>query len=325
MLPLGVVIPTKNSMPYLPHHVAGLQPWLDLATEVVVVDSHSTDGDLDFLRANLRHPALRFTSHPPELYASWNHGITQISSKYVYLATTGDAITLEGVGQLVEAAESLACDLVISRPTYCDVAGQAQPHAPWPADAVIATLDVEQTYRLRQIEAVIFAAVHASNALTSSCASDLFRREIFQRHPFPTDLGTSGDAAWGWMHAAEVTWGVVPDKFYTFTLHPTNASTAEKQSHQTAQRADAVLRAAMDSWRRSGVITEQTLPREIWENLMTGLTSYFDAKGAFDQDRHGSVPWVLNPRAGKSRMQRERAARKLHSLKRIALLGTEWE
>ena len=188
---------------------------------------------------------------------------------------------------------------------------------------MIATLDVKQPCRLQPFEAVIFAAVHATNALTGSCASDLFRTEILQRHPFPTDFGDSGDAAWSWMHAAEVAWGVVPDRFSTFALHPTNASAAEKQSLLTARRADAVLRAAMDSWRRSGVITEQTLPRAIWEDLMAWLTSYFDAKAAFDQNRRGSLPWVLNPRAWKNRMQRERAARKLHSLKRVALLGME--
>jgi hypothetical protein len=58
---------------------------------------------------------------------------------------------------------------------------------------------------------------------------------------------------------------------------------------------------------------------------MTGLTSYFDAKAAFDHDRRWSVPWVLNPRAWKNRMQHERAVRNLLRLKRVALLGTEWE
>jgi hypothetical protein len=57
--------------------------------------------------------------------------------------------------------------------------------------AVIATLDVRQPRRLQPFEAVIFAAVHATNALTGSCASDLFRAEILQRHPFPTDFGLS--------------------------------------------------------------------------------------------------------------------------------------
>jgi len=318
-MPLGVVIPTKNSMPYLPRHVEGLRPWLDLAAEVVVVDSYSTDGTVDFLRANLRHPALRFTSHPPGLYASWNHGIAQISSPYVFIATAGDTITREGVCKLVETAESLACDAVISKPTFCDVSGQSLPDLQWPIDDVIATLDVKQPRRLRPLEAVIFAAVHAADALTGSSASDVFRTDILRRHPFPTDFGTSGDAVWGWMHAAEVAWGVIPGKYSTFTLHPTNASVAEKQSFFTARRADAVLRAAMDSWRRSGVITEPIFPRAIWEELMTWLTSYFDTKAAFDQNRRGSVPWVLNPLAWRNRIQRERCIQQLHRLKLAAL------
>jgi hypothetical protein len=319
MLPLGVVIPTKNSMPYLPLHVAGLKAWLDLAAEIVVVDSHSTDGTVDFLRANLRHPGVRFTSHPPGLYASWNHGIAQITSQYVVISTTGDTITRAGIDKLVEVAESLVCDVVISRPTFCDVSGQNLPNRHWPADDVIATLDVKHPRRLRQLEAVIFAAVNASDALTGSSASDLFRTEILQRLPFPTDYGVSGDAMWGLMHAAEVTWGIVPERFSTFVLHPSNASAAEKHSFLSARRADTVLRSAMDSWRGSGVISDQTWPHALWEDLMTALTSYFDAKAAFDQNRRGSFPWVLNPRAWRNRIRRERSAKQLHRLKLAAL------
>jgi hypothetical protein len=322
MLPLGVVIPTKNSMPYLQRHVEGLRPWLDLASEVVVVDSYSTDGTQDFLRANLAHPGLRFSTHPPGLYASWNHGIAQIRSKYVYIATAGDTITRAGICKLVEAAESLGCDVVISRPSFCDVSGQAAPdNKQWPADDVIATLGVVQPRRLRPVEAVIFAAVHATNALTGSCASDLFRTEILQRYPFPTDFGYSGDSAWSWLHAAEVTYGVVPDKFSTFALHPTTASVVEKRAFLASRRADAVLRTAIDSWQRGGFVDEQTLPRAVWEDLMAWLTVYFDAKAAFDQNRRHSLPWVLNPQAWRNRMRRERAAKKLHQLKHAALLS----
>lgn len=308
-------------MPYLARHVEGLRPWLDLAAEVVVVDSFSTDGTVDFLRANLTHPALRFLTHPPGLYASWNHGIAQIRSKYVFIATTGDTITRAGVCQLVEAAESLACDVVISRPSFCDVSGQPVPDKQWPADDVIATLDVKQPRRLQPFEAAVFAAANATDALTGSSASDLFRTEVMQRHPFPTNFGYSGDSAWSWMHAAEVAWGIVPERFSTFVLHPTTASAAERQSLLAGLRADAVLRVAMDSWRRTGVITEQMLPRALWESLLAGLTSYFDAKAAFDQNRHQSVPWVLNPQAWRNRMQRERAAKELRRLKHAALLG----
>jgi len=324
MLPLGVVIPTKNSMPYLPRHVEGLRPWLDLASEVVVVDSFSTDGTVDFLRANLAHPHLRFTSHPPGLYASWNHGIAQITSRYVVLATTGDTVTREGICRLVEVAESLACDVVISNPTFCDLSGQIQPDLQWPIGDVIAMLGVKQPRRLHPFEAVIFATVNSTDALTGSSASDVFRTEMLKRYPFPTDFGTSGDAMWGLMHAAEVAWGVVPERFSTFLLHPTNASIAEKRSFLTARRADAVLRAAMDAWRRSGAITEQTLPRALWEDLMTWLTAYYDAKAAFDQNRRNPVPWILNPSAWRNRIRRKRSAAQLQRLKRVALFR-KWQ
>jgi len=294
---------------------------LDLAAEVVVVDSESTDGTVEFLRSNLRHPALRFAPHPPGLYASWNHGIAQISSKYVFLSTTGDTITRAGIGKLVEAAEALACDVVISRPTFCDLDGHRLPDKQWPADDVIATLNVKQARRLHPFEAAVFAATNATDALTGSCASDLFRTEILHRHPFPTDFGLSGDSAWNWMHAAEVTYGVLPDRLSTFALHPTGASVAEKQSFRDSQRADTVLRTAMESWRRTGAITEEKLPHALWDELMTALTSFFDSKVAFDQDRHQTTPWVLNPRAWRNRFRREHAAKKMHQLKRAALLA----
>src|SRR4051812_15134731 len=108
MLPLGVVIPTKNSRPYLPAHLDGLRSWLDQAEEVVVVDSFSTDGTVEYLRENLAHPHVTYLTHPPGLYASWNHGISRIRSRYVFIATSGDWITLPGLEQLLRAAETLA-------------------------------------------------------------------------------------------------------------------------------------------------------------------------------------------------------------------------
>ena len=319
MLPLGVIIPTKNSMAYLQRHVEGLRPWLDLAAEVVVVDSHSTDGTVEFLRANLQHPALRFTSHPPGLYASWNHGIAQIQSQYVSIATAGDTITRDGLCKLVDAAESLECDVVISKPSFCDKSGRILPENSWPIDDIISTLGITAPRKLNKLEAVVFAVVHATGAITGSCASCLFRTATLKRFPFPTNFGTVGDGAWGWQHAAEVRWGVVPEKFSNFVVHPSNASQAEKQSFLTARRSDAVLRAGMESWRRSGVISDPDLARVGWNDLMSWLALYLDAKTAFDQNRHSAVTWLLNPRAWWNRLKRGRSARRLHKLKNEAL------
>jgi hypothetical protein len=310
-------------MAYLPRHVEGLRPWLELAAEVVVVDSHSTDGTMDYLRANLKHPALRSTSHPPGLYASWNHGIAQIQSRYVYLATTGDTISREGICKLVETADSLGCDVVISKPTFCDSMGGVLPDISWPIDDIITTLNVTQPRKLHQLEAVIFATVLANGALTSSCASSLFRTEILQRFPFPTDFGTAGDAAWSVQHAAEVCWAVLAEKFSTFLVHPTNASADEKRTFADARRMDVVMREAVQTWCHNRTIREENLASIGWSGLFEALTGYLDAKSRFDQLRRAGLPWSLNPVAWITRARRNQCFGRLQELKRTALAAVQ--
>ncbi len=320
MLALGVVIPTKNSMPYLPAHLEGMRAWQDLAAEIIVVDSLSNDGSLDFIKSQLAHPHVRFLAHPPGLYQSWNQGISQVTQPYVYLATTGDTITRAGIEKLVAAAESLAADVVISKPAFAARDGNRAEDIRWPIDDIIATLGITAPRKLARLEAVIFAVAHATGAMLGSSASNLYRTQTFQRLPFPTEFGTGGDGAWGLLHAAEVVWAVLPEKFSTFLIHPTNASAEEKQSWLEAARADEVLRAGMESWRRDGVIKDEDLLAIGWEDLLGALTSYLDAKAAFDQNRRGPVPWVMNPRAWRNRMTRTAALGRLRRLKEQALL-----
>jgi glycosyltransferase involved in cell wall biosynthesis len=116
MLPIGVVIPTRNSMKFLPAHLAALKGWIEQAREVICVDSFSTDGTLEMLKAELHHPRLKILSHPPGLYESWNFAVKQVTSAYIYIATAGDGITLQGLRHLVETAERFQTDLVLSPP-----------------------------------------------------------------------------------------------------------------------------------------------------------------------------------------------------------------
>jgi hypothetical protein len=321
MLPLGVVIPTKNSMPYLPAHLEAMRAWQDLAREIVVVDSFSTDGSVDFIKARPSHPNLRFLSHPPGLYQSWNLGITNITQTFVYLSTTGDTITRDGLEQLVSAAESLEADVVISKPRFVARDGVPAGDVQWPIDDIIATLNITAPRKLTKLESVVFAMAHATGALLGSSASNLYRTRMLQRLPFPTDFGTGGDGAWGLLHAPEVAWAVMPGSFSTFLIHPTNASDDEKHSWRTARRPDQVLRAAMESWRNSGIVNDPESRDIGWEETLGALTSFLDAKAAFDQNRHGSVPWVVNPRAWQNRLERGRSARRLDELKRRALMN----
>jgi Glycosyl transferase family 2 len=319
MLPLGVVIPTKNSMPYLPGHLEAMRAWQDLAQEIIVVDSFSTDGSVEFIKSNLAHPHVRYLTHPPGLYQSWNFAIGQVAQPYVYLATTGDTITRAGIEKLVAAADSLAADVVVSKPQFVGRDGRAVGDIHWPIDDVIATLNISTPRKLGKLEALIFTVAHATGAMLGSSASNLYRAETMRRLPFPVDFGTAGDGAWGLMHAPEVVWGVLPEKFSTFLIHPNNASTDEKRSWREARRADVVLNASAKAWRDGGVVTNQELLAFGWEEMLGTLTLYLDAKAAFDQNRRGSVPWVMNPRAWRNRLRRAGCARRLEELQRRAL------
>ena len=319
MLSIGVVIPTKNSMPYLPGHLEKMRAWQSLVEEIVVVDSFSSDGTVEFIRSNLSHPRVKFLTHPPGLYESWNRGIGEIGSHHLYIATVGDTIARDGLERLARVAETLACDVVISKPDFRDTAERTLPDVLWPIDDVIGTLGITAPRKLDKLEALVFTAVHATGALLGSCASNLFRTEILKRFPFPTDFGTAGDGAWGLMHAAEVAWGVVPERFSIFLIHPANTSAAERQASHLARRRDEVLRAAMESWRRNGIISDQELAEAGWSDLMRGLTSYLDAKENFDQNRRSAFPWILNPRAWRNRVRRDGLAEQLHTLKRRGL------
>src|SRR5437667_48674 len=59
-------------MAYLPRHLESMKEWLPLVEEVVVVDSESTDGTVEFLKKHLGPQSPRFFTHPPGLYQSWN-------------------------------------------------------------------------------------------------------------------------------------------------------------------------------------------------------------------------------------------------------------
>jgi glycosyltransferase involved in cell wall biosynthesis len=306
-------------MPYLRGHLEAMRPWQDLAQEIIVVDSFSTDGSVDFIKSTLTHPRVRYLTHPPGLYQSWNHAISEISQPYVYLATTGDTITRAGLEQLVATAESLAADVVISKPNFVTRDGQPAGDISWPIDDIIAALHVTAPRKLAKLEAVVFAVAHPAAALLGSSASNLYRTETMRRLPFPTDFGTAGDGAWGLLHAPEVAWAVLPGKFSTFLIHPTNASADEKRSWQQARRADLVLGDAMEAWLRNGVITDEEIRAIGWTEMLAALRLYLDAKVAFDQNRRDSVPWLVNPGAWRNRMTRTAASRRLNELKLRAL------
>ncbi|MEK0445170.1 MAG: hypothetical protein RLZZ399_491 [Verrucomicrobiota bacterium] len=312
---IGVVIPTRNCRAYLERHVAGLSQWIDLAEEVVVVDSHSTDGTVEFLRDQLKHPNLRFLTHPPGLYASWNFGISQIRAKYTAIATCGDTLSREGLESLLKGMELLGCDVLISKPVFEDLEGRSVPGPRWTVDEVVARLGLQSPHRLSAFQSLAFISSDLTSAFTGSCASCLFRTEMLQQRPFPTDVGASGDGVWALRNALQISWGVTPGVFSTFLKHPMDSGSSDRQPPKDWQlRLDRFLSESVSDAVTAGIVSEEELEARGWREMEKALAQYCLGKAQFDRARKQRFPWFLRPSAWRSRFQRTSARARVRRL-----------
>jgi glycosyltransferase involved in cell wall biosynthesis len=315
---IGVVLPTLNCAALLPGHIQSMQAWLDVVSEIVVVDSHSNDGTVEYIREHLKHPGLRIYSHPRGLYQSWNFGLKQMQSKYAYISTVGDSITREGLEHLHAVAERLDCDVVISKPRFVTNEGTpvVKPDL-WPIDDVLTTLQLEEPVCLHGFTLFFFVILNTTGAILGSSASNLYRIKLLQQRPFPTDFGTVGDGAWGAANVFDYRLGVTPEIFSTFRHHPKAYSKEEYAVENISWKlfllAGKTLqqRLAMDSALRN-------------EDKRIGGTVFFDlirelreSEHRLEILRHRKVPWIFNPIAWQVRSDRNRLRRLAKEQKRI--------
>lgn len=216
---LSVVIPTYNCRALLERHVAEMATWLDLADEVIVVDSRSKDGTREYLAEHLRHPALRFIDRDRGLYQSWNEGIAATKGDWVYVSTAGDTIERAQLLKLMKAGAAAKADVVISPCRFVDESGQALPGTTAGNPAILRGFG-GRIFVVNPPDVRDYVALDAGiQGLLGSCASDIFRGDFLRARPFPSNYGTHGDTAWTLRHAHEMRLCVVPEIGSTFCRH----------------------------------------------------------------------------------------------------------
>ena len=306
-LPIGVVLPTLNVRPSLAPHLAQLQTWAELVEEIVVVDSHSTDGTLELLKQELHHPRLRFVQCPPGLYQAWNYGIAQLNARFTYISTVGDTITAEGLRHLATTAEELHSDLVISHPRFLDAKGQPAKGPRWPIHNLLEWCAIEHPARVEQWQVFLLAVMDIPEGVLGSSASNLYRTDLLKRLPFPTDYGHAGDTAWGICHAFDCALAVTPKVFSRFVLHPSAARSGSDGKKVLADRLfDLARQTAREILKRPAPGPLQELLPPLLSELPAELQKLRECKDRYDLVRRKAWPWVLNPVGWQARRQRNR-------------------
>ncbi len=319
MLPIGVLIPTRNSAPYVPQHMAELAKWIGEAQEVVVVDSHSKDGTVDLIKAGLNHPNVRYLEHPPGLYQSWNHGIGQIQSNYCYVSTVGESITREGIRHLSETMDRLKCDVVVSKPDFITEQGAPMASTRWPVDDMVETLGLREPAALEGPELFLFTLVNYREAILGSSASNLYRTRCVQGKPFPTDYGTAGDGGWGLTHCLDIRLGVTPRKFSTFREHPKAYSRAEYAVDQLGKKMfDRICLTYREQIARDPAFAAVAKKLRV-EEIIALLESRMNYQHKLELCRQSGKLWSLNPAAWNARWQRNARTRDVAQLKEAGL------
>ena len=288
------------------------------------MDSFSTDGTIERIRAELHHPWLQIFQQPPGLYQSWNHAIQQVRAEYCYISIVGETITIKGLQHLAEIMRTLRCDVVISRPAFVDVQGRPIRPSRWPIDDILSSLRAREPLVLEGAALFFFTLLSYADAILGSSASNLYRTRCIQENPFPVDYGTAGDGGWGLEHCCHVRLGVTPRTFSTFREHPKSYSRAEYTVDGLRQMMlDRIRRTLSEEAERSPNLATQARQLQV-EQIIQLLATKLRHQQKVEQCRRSVWPWVLNHAAWLARGLRDARARELTRLKAIglALLST---
>ncbi|HWD20740.1 MAG TPA: glycosyltransferase family A protein [Verrucomicrobiae bacterium] len=311
---LGVLIPTRNSAALLPAHLESMAEWIDLADEIVVVDSASRDGTLELLRQALAGRPARFLAHPPGLYQSWNFGLQNIGAKYVYISTIGDAITRPGLEHLRQLAAQTPCDAVLSKPRFVTEAGEPAPEQRWPIDDVFERLTFPESVVLTPADQLIFSLTNLHGALLGSSASNLYRTACLRERPFPVDFGTVGDGAWVMQNMLDVRLVATRGRFSTFRFHEKSYSLADYQVDSLSLK---LFRLAQQSLRQRAADPRvaQWLQELRWPELEAAMEISFADHACLESHRHKSIPWFFHGAAWRARARRNDAENLIRAIK----------
>jgi len=199
---ISVVIPTLNCRYLLEPVIEKLREIVALTGEVIVVDSYSEDGSLEFLRERLGHPNIQFHTRPKGLYAAWNYGIDHCTKNWIYIATAGDIISAEDLRFLHSTAECSGVDVVCAPPVFIGENGDRCDDLKWPIFEILRDHPDRDLVCLSPLHLACLAvklgrASKYYKGWLGSSASNIYRSEFLKENKFSTKVGRSGDTFWG--------------------------------------------------------------------------------------------------------------------------------
>jgi glycosyltransferase involved in cell wall biosynthesis len=293
-LPVSIVSPVRDCASAMPAHAAHLRKLAEVADEIIVVDSDSTDGTLEILKKELEGLGVIFLNHPPGLYQSWNFGIAAATQPYCTVASVGDNLPVESLRKLTATMERFEADVVVSAPLMIADGDQASKRI-WPIHRVITAAKITEP---REISGAAWLAItlgYFPASLISSSAGNLYRTKLLQENPFPTEFGHAGDCAWALQMSRVAKWVIDPTVKSYFWVHAVSAH-RKKRSEDRAKAMNRMVNGLFaDS---ENFLREHGVPNELLDLLRQASDQMLEKamlQIRYAEIRRKVLPWFLHP------------------------------
>jgi glycosyltransferase involved in cell wall biosynthesis len=278
-LPISVVIPTLNCRHKLGRHLDALEGWLQNVSQVIAVDSHSSDGTRELLEARLQQYGAEILLTEPGLYKSWNLAIARANQPYLYLSTIGDTIDSGGIEFLYKKSVAHDLDLLITAPQIVNEDGMGISEIKWPIHQLEEFLESKHGFFMpSQEQCFLLGSSFLPESIIGSSASNLYRTSILREHPFPEDRGHCGDAIWtiANLHRFKVglsservalfCWDGMRKKGWKYTLDALGEMMAELEKFRNlgSDSENLLFNCLMDSTRKIRHLASNNYRMDLW-------------------------------------------------------------
>jgi len=262
--------------------------------EFIWVITESPDGSHEIARQAAEELGGQILEVPRGLYQAWNSGIALATGDFIYIATTGDTITPEGLNALSHCLQKAEADVVFSPPIISPATGtNLKRSRHWPVFAFSKFLNQFAGLRIPKEKAILLQILSGASGLLGSCASCLSRTSFLQARPFPTDYHHYGDTAWTYQNLSETILAFHPDSVAQFQIHDAEAPRIVDKN-QIYNLIDGLA---------------IQLPLQLTQTIHTYTLSSFHIDRI--RDPHPKFGWWWMPDAWQARWKRNNAKRSL--------------
>ena len=227
---VSICLPNLNTQPYLEARLESIFKQTMPDWELIVCDSHSSDGSWELFQKYQNDRRVRLYQVPREgLFAGWNECLKRVTGKFVYIATSDDTAYPDLLSSLVGLLERNPEDgVAMGQFDFINHHGNVIP----PTQGLPGDFFGEWRHKLHRRSGWIDFLVHTQIGTSwTSITSALFRADVVkQAGYFRTDFGRGeafGDRFWAMKIASLASTIYTPEKVATWRVHPAQASSAE--------------------------------------------------------------------------------------------------